>query len=160
MDSTPVQEGQEKCYYTLGRRARLDINKEKPEKDGGFQVDRRWSKDGDVEGRLKFLKNLKLSSFESLEKLEGRIECPTCNKSCKFYCCKCMISMVKDTPNLRLPIKVTVISHPKEKVSKSSIIPAKVVASEDVEILQTTEVPAFSEPSDQIVLLFPADDAK
>lgn len=56
--------------------------------------------------------------------------------------------MVKDTPSLRLPIKVTVISHPKEKVSKSSIIPAKVVASEDVEILQTTEVPAFSEPTD------------
>jgi len=71
-----------------------------------------------------------------------------------------MISMLKDTPRLRLPIKVTVISHPKEKVSKSSIIPAKVVASEDVEILQTTEVPAFSEPTDEIVLLFPADDAR
>ncbi len=70
-----------------------------------------------------------------------------------------MESMVK-APHLRLPIKVTVISHPKEKVSKSSIIPAKIVAPEDVEILSTTEVPAFSEPLDEIVLLFPGDDAK
>jgi hypothetical protein len=42
-----------------------------------------------------------------------------------------MESMVQ-APHLRLPIKVTVISHPKEKVSKSSIIPAKIVAPEDV----------------------------
>lgn len=67
--------------------------------------------------------------------------------------------MVK-APHLRLPIQVTVICHPKEKVSKSSILPAKLVAPEDVEILSTTEVPAFKEPTDEIVLLFPGDDAK
>jgi len=33
-----------------------------------------------------------------------------------------------DTPKLDLPVQVTVISHPKEKVSKSSIIPAKIIA--------------------------------
>jgi len=42
-----------------------------------------------------------------------------------------MISAVK-TPHLRLPVQVTVISHPKEKVSKSSIIPAKIISPEDV----------------------------
>ncbi len=51
------------------------------------------------------------------------------------------------------------ISHPKEKVSKSSIIPAKVIAPTTVDVLSTTEVPEFSESHDEIVLLFPGDDA-
>ena len=125
----------EKCFYTLGRRERAEIMKAKPEGEGGTHIDNRWAKDGDVEGRLAFLKNLKLSPFDPLEKVEGRVECPKCKKSCKMFCCNCMVSMVEPTPHLRLPVKVTVISHPKEKVSKSSIIPAKVVAPEDVTIL-------------------------
>jgi len=73
-----MTENQEKCYYTLGKRARTELNKDKPEAQGGFQVDRRWAKDGDAEQRLQFLKNLQLSSFEPLEKLEGRVPCKLC----------------------------------------------------------------------------------
>jgi DTW domain-containing protein YfiP len=67
-------------------------------------------------------------------------------------------------PRMRLPIKVTVISHPKEKKSKSSIIPAKIIAPEDVEIIHTVEdIPTLLEEGDSYdstVLLFPAEDAK
>jgi hypothetical protein len=104
------------------------------------------------------LKNLQLASFDPFLKLSGRVECKLCKKSCKFYCCNCIESCV-DQPTMKLPIKVTVISHPKEKVSKSSIIPAKLVAPDDVTILSTTEVPAWTESNDEIVLLFPGDTA-
>ena len=50
-----------------------------------------------------------------------------------------------EAPQLELPVKVTVISHPKEKVSKSSILPAKIVSPTTVEILSTTDVPKFAE---------------
>lgn len=65
-----------------------------------------------------------------------------------------------DCPKLKLDLKVTVVCHPMEKKSKSSIIPAKLVAPDDVTILSTTEVPAFEEPDDEIVLLFPGDNAQ
>jgi len=52
-----------------------------------------------------------------------------------------------------------VISHPKEKVSKSSIVPAKIIAPTTVDVHSTTEVPEFSESHDEIVLLFPGDEA-
>lgn len=40
-----------------------------------------------------------------------------------------MLPVVEEgVPNLALPVKVTVISHPMEKKSKSSIIPAKIIA--------------------------------
>lgn len=158
MEKTP-QISEDKCYYTLGKRERAELQKLKPEGEGGFHVDTRWAKEDDTEDRLKFLKNLKLSPFTALEKLEGRVPCPKCKKSCKFYCWNCIESMV-ETPNLKLPIKVTVISHPMEKKSKSSILPAKLVAPDDVQVLSLTEVPAFEEAEDEIVLLFPGDHAK
>ncbi len=145
-------------YYTLGKRERRELNKHKPEAEGGFQIDRRWTNEQEAQDRLQFLKNLKLSSFAPLEKMVGRVECPKCKKSCKFYCCKCIESVV-EAPLIDLPVKVTVICHPKEKVSKSSILPAKIVAPTSVEILSTTEVPEFSEALDEIVLLFPGDEA-
>jgi hypothetical protein len=66
-------------------------------------------------------------------------------------------------PKLDLPISVTVISHPKEKKSKSSIIPSKIICPNQVEIVSATEAPELrsdSEPEDSVVLLFPSDTAK
>ena len=67
-------------------------------------------------------------------------------------------------PKMRLPIKVTVISHPKEKKSKSSIIPAKIIAPEDVDVIHTVEdIPVLrgpDDPYDSVVVLFPSDSAK
>jgi len=51
-----------------------------------------------------------------------------------------MLPVVEEgVPNLPLPVKVTVISHPMEKKSKSSIIPAKIIAPNDVEIHHTVD---------------------
>lgn len=132
--------------------------RDKPESGGGAVVDKRWELETDAEQRIQFLKNLELKSFDCLKDLE-RTECPGCKKSVKYYCVNCYKSMV-DSPQLNLPIKVTVVTHPNEK-KKSSIVPAKVLAPNDIDILFThTEVPKFTEASDEIVLLFPGNDAK
>jgi hypothetical protein len=112
----------------LSRRERSRIRREKGHEDGGFKIDNRWVDADKAAERVKFLENLKLSSFKPLEQMVNRVDCPKCAKSCKYYCCNCMISVVEPTPRLDLPVAVTVIAHPKEKVSKSSIIPAKILA--------------------------------
>jgi len=55
------------------------------------------------------------------------------------------------------------LRHPKEKISKSSIIPSKIVSPDQVEIKHEMEISPIrsdEEPFDSVVLLFPADDAK
>lgn len=46
---TNPADAKEKLFYTLGRRQRTEINKQKPEGDGGFHVDRRWANDSEAE---------------------------------------------------------------------------------------------------------------
>jgi DTW domain-containing protein YfiP len=137
---------------------------------GGYLEDVRWKKeeedkdeDGNVK-RLDFMKKLKLAPFTALESQEGRKDCPVCKKSCKYYCYVCMLPVMETSgfPQLVLPIDVTVVSHPKEKKSKSSIIPSKIICPNQVEIVSTTEAPELrrdEEPFDSVVLLFPSDNA-
>jgi len=66
-------------------------------------------------------------------------------------------------PRIQLPIDVTVLRHPKEKISKSSIVPSKIISPDQVEIRHDMEIPPMikdDEPFDSVVLLFPTDDAK
>jgi len=74
-----------------------------------------------------------------------------------------------EVPSLKLPLDVTVIRHPKEKRSKSSIVPTKILAPENVDIMHTIDVPeqrtekyrneAGEEDHDSVVLMFPSDTA-
>jgi len=91
------------------------------------------------------MSSLNLHSFSGLEKLNSsdRGECPKCKAKRKFYCYDCVIPLnaADELPRLNLPVDVTVIRHPKEKKSKSSIIPSKLIAPDNVEILHTIQVP-------------------
>lgn len=92
-----------------------------------------------------FMSKLNLKSFDSLDALDqkGRSVCSKCNKPRKFYCYDCMDELTENSgwPKLKLPCDVSVLRHPKEKRSKSSIIPAKIIAPDNVEILHTIDVP-------------------
>jgi hypothetical protein len=57
-----------------------------------------------------------------------------------------------------LPVDVLIIRHPKEKRSKSSVIPSAIIAPKQVEILHTIEVPEELVTEDT-VLMFPSDTA-
>ena len=90
-----------------------------------------------------FMTRLNLSSFEPLRNLE-RGECPKCNQKRKYFCQDCMVPLNKDpseVPKLKLPVDVTILRHPKEKKSKSSVIPAKILAPDNIEIIHTIDVP-------------------
>ena len=68
-------------------------------------------------------------------------------------------------PKLKLPCDVSVLRHPKEKRSKSSIIPSKIIAPDNVEILHTVDVPARigvqdGEDKESVVLMFPSEHAQ
>ena len=93
-----------------------------------------------------FINKLKLASFDCMKKLdqEGRGACPKCKGKRKFFCYDCVVPLnqdPKELPRLKLPVDVTVVRHPKEKRSKSSIISSRIIAPDNIEILHTVEVP-------------------
>ena len=92
---------------------------------------------------VSFMDNLKLASFEPLQKLE-RGECPKCKAMRKYFCYDCVLPLNKDkseVPRLDLPVDVTIVRHPKEKRSKSSVIPSGIISPDNVEILHTVDIP-------------------
>jgi hypothetical protein len=102
-------------------------------------------KNRDIDTENCFMARLILDSFEPLERLNqnDRGVCPKCKNSRKFFCYDCMVPLNdrSEVPLLQLPVDVTIIRHPKEKKSKSSVIPSKVLAPDNVEILHTIDVP-------------------
>ena len=65
-------------------------------------------------------------------------------------------------PQLDLPVKVTILSHPKEKKSKSSVVPAKILAPDHVDFVSAVDAPDFladGSTSDQVAVLFPGESA-
>ena len=87
---------------------------------------------------VSFMENLKLASFDPLNKLEGRSDCPKCNAKRKYFCYDCVVPLNKDkneVPRLDLPVDVLIVRHPKEKRSKSSVIPSGIISPDNVEIL-------------------------
>ena len=57
----------------------------------------------------------------------------------------------------------TSIRHPKEKISKSSIVPSKIISPDQVDIkheLDVSPIRGEDDSYDSVVLLFPTDDAQ
>ena len=115
---------------------------------------------------MSFLKKLKLASFEPLDALSNREPCPQCNRMCKYYCYVCFKAVGgydSQIPVLDLPVKVTILSHPKEKKSKSSVVPVKIIAQQYVDFVTSADAPDLLAGSDleadQVAILFPGEKA-
>eukprot|EP00826_Nyctotherus_ovalis_P036244 TRINITY_DN319_c0_g1_i11.p1 TRINITY_DN319_c0_g1~~TRINITY_DN319_c0_g1_i11.p1 ORF type:complete len:256 (-),score=86.80 TRINITY_DN319_c0_g1_i11:186-953(-) len=109
-----------------------------------------------------YLHKLKLSSFEPLDKANERRKCPKCDRSKKLYCPYCYVSLVDTSliPQLTLPLHVSVLQHPKEKVERSSIIPAKVLAPSSLDIYRMASLPAIHLDPNDTLFLYPTETAK
>lgn len=107
-----------------------------------------------------FLGKLKLTSFEALRTATRKI-CPKCHTSKCFYCYDCLVPLCP-LPDLDpLPLHISVIRHPKEKISKSSIVAAKLIATKSISIHNYPDIPSEEElNSKNTCLLFPTKDAK
>jgi len=55
-----------------------------------------------------YIDNLKLASFEPLDRLYRRAQCPQCKQSRKFFCYKCYLPLSDSVPHVDLPMNVTV----------------------------------------------------
>ncbi|XP_071942586.1 tRNA-uridine aminocarboxypropyltransferase 1-like [Antedon mediterranea] len=107
------------------------------------------------------LKNLKLASHSILESMNGRSPCPNCKASRKFYCYTCYVPVeeLKDkVPQVKLPLKIDIIKHPKEIDGKSTAVHAGLISPNDVTIYTFPCIPDF-ESSEKVVLVFPSKDA-
>ena len=106
------------------------------------------------------MEGLKLHSFEGLEKVEGRQICQKCKGSRKFYCYDCLVPLIDQSayPQVELPIHITVMRHPKEKISKSSIVNTKILSPDCVDVISGPENTPEFDP-EETVLIFPREDA-
>ncbi|CAG8806690.1 3205_t:CDS:2, partial [Racocetra persica] len=108
------------------------------------------------------LDSLKISSTKVLEKITERTPCPKCDKPVKYFCYWCYIIVGCDSselPRVKLPIKIDVIKHHKEKVGKSTVAHAKIIAPDDVEIISYSQMPKIENPG-RMLLLFPGPNSK
>lgn len=94
--------------------------------------------------------------------MKSRIKCPKCDQSKKYYCPSCCLPMVdkKLIPQLILPLHVSVLQHPKEKIEQSSIIPAKILAPSSLDIYRTDTLPSIHLDPKDTLFLYPTKDAK
>lgn len=93
--------------------------------------------------------------------MKDRVKCPKCHTKQKYYCPNCFISLAENTPKVNLPIPVSVLQHPKEKVKRSSIIPSKILSPDKVEIYRTEVLPENLKLDPETTLfLYPTKNAK
>lgn len=106
---------------------------------------------------------LQINPDQVLDECSERVACSECNKKVKFFCYLChkpIPSLEHKIPSIRLPFKLDVIKHKMEGDGKSTAIHAKIVAPEDVDIVQYEEGCLEGADLERTALLFPGPDAE
>eukprot|EP01104_Vermistella_antarctica_P017808 TRINITY_DN6389_c0_g1_i1.p1 TRINITY_DN6389_c0_g1~~TRINITY_DN6389_c0_g1_i1.p1 ORF type:complete len:308 (+),score=64.82 TRINITY_DN6389_c0_g1_i1:125-1048(+) len=104
--------------------------------------------------------SMKISSADVLYRTQDRSQCSQCGSTTKYYCVTCprFLGPRDDFPLLNLPIKLDIIHHPTEKISKSTAVHASLLAPDHVRMLEfPDEVPEYSE--EDTLLLYPKEGA-
>ncbi|XP_069119815.1 tRNA-uridine aminocarboxypropyltransferase 1-like [Argopecten irradians] len=105
--------------------------------------------------------DLMIDSPAFLEELDGRMSCPKCGKSRKYYCYTCYLpvkGIADKIPSVKLPFKIDIIKHPSECDGKSTSGHARVIAPDDVTIYTYPCIPDYPN-RDRVVLLFPGEES-
>eukprot|EP00003_Mantamonas_plastica_P021572 TRINITY_DN3515_c1_g2_i1.p1 TRINITY_DN3515_c1_g2~~TRINITY_DN3515_c1_g2_i1.p1 ORF type:complete len:318 (-),score=87.65 TRINITY_DN3515_c1_g2_i1:665-1618(-) len=102
--------------------------------------------------------SLKLKSFDGLDDAK-REKCPGCDCSRLHYCHKCFCTVGDSSlfPKVHLPIDLEIVHHPKEKLSKSTIPHAMVIA-DNAHIHEYREVELDFDEADTVIL-YPGENA-
>lgn len=77
----------------------------------------------------------------------GRIACPKCKKSRKFFCYTCYVpvpGLENQLPKVKLPVQIDIIKHQQEIDGKSTAIHAAILASDNVNIYTYPNIPEYS----------------
>ena len=107
-----------------------------------------------------------MASHDPLRQILTKEVCCSCNRSVRYFCSKCVTLSTQlegKVPFVTLPIKIKIIKHRQELNSKSTSIQAKLLAPDDVEIIEYTHdkiaelVECFDDAS--TVIFFPSENA-
>ena len=103
--------------------------------------------------------------FSPLENNKGRILCPTCRKSIKYFCYSCVRVVNLVLPLAKLPIPLVILKDSREWNSKSTAIHAALLAPEDTTLITVErsqgdmqKLQKTIDPSSTVVL-FPSPDS-
>ena len=113
--------------------------------------------------------------YSELKNSKGRTDCPRCGNRRRYYCYDCVIPIDHSPPHpkAQLPVKIHIIRHNSEKISKSSIIPFKMIYPNDVFLYTFTQPDRFNPQEtegtinpplpplvpNRTVILFPTEDS-
>jgi hypothetical protein len=87
-----------------------------------------------------------------------KMHCPTCNRNVRYFCNRCLhLVNCPDgaVPQIKLPIKIDIIKHEKERDGKSTALHAKILAPDDVQVYGWKTKPDYDQDVDRLLLLFP-----
>ena len=106
---------------------------------------------------LSFLDTLKFSC--EVESVAPRTECPVCGKAVRFYCSKCVQSVVKIPEPLDLGVQVLILRHPKEPAAKSSATPLPLLSAE-IQVCEWSKDDCSAMIGPGSWLVFPSEDSQ
>ncbi|KAH7823370.1 putative fibroblast growth factor 7 [Monocercomonoides exilis] len=99
--------------------------------------------------------DLKLPLFPFKE----RQICSNCKRSSLMFCPNCMLPFSQyPPPQLKLPLELNIVHHPKEKKAKSTAVHAKIVCPAQTTIWEFPDFPTFN--PNETLCVFPSDEAK
>jgi len=103
---------------------------------------------------------LKIKCNYALNLVQERRKCDFCQKSRKFFCYTCYHPVIKCLyfPQVKLPIKIDIIKHPREIDGKSTAVHAAILAPRDVKIYTYPDFPEILN-KEETVLVFPSKDS-
>uniref|UniRef100_A0A1B6CI90 tRNA-uridine aminocarboxypropyltransferase 1 n=1 Tax=Clastoptera arizonana TaxID=38151 RepID=A0A1B6CI90_9HEMI len=106
---------------------------------------------------------LKISEkWKKLEEINNRSTCKNCKKSRKYFCYTCykpVPDLEKFVPKVKLPLKIDIIKHCRERSGKSTATHAAVLAPDDVTIYTYPNIPEYGK-DEKVVLIYPGKNAK
>lgn len=103
-------------------------------------------------------KNMRLEDYSVLDTIEGRFDCPRCQRSRKLFCYSCYIpvgNLGEIIPKVKVPVKIDIIKHKKEIDGKSTAVHAAILAPGQVNIYTYPDMPDYSH-EENVVLIFPS----
>lgn len=90
---------------------------------------------------------MKIDDNQFLNDINGRMACPKCSKSRKFFCYNCCVpvqGMEDRFPRVQLPVQIDIIKHKQEIDGKSTAIHAAILAPDNVNIYTYPDIPEYS----------------
>lgn len=90
---------------------------------------------------------MRIENNQYLNDIDGRVPCPKCSKSRKYFCYTCYVPVQyldSRLPKVQLPVQIDIIKHQREIDGKSTAIHAAILAPENVNMYTYPDIPDYN----------------